>query len=60
MSLRCERALRGREQASWGVCYRNLAREGHEMVFAEAGDVDVLDDDHFIMILGKNCIVDDV
>lgn len=34
--------------------------ERYKMVFAEAGDVDVLDDHHFVMIFGEYSVVDDV
>lgn len=38
----------------------HLTRKRDEMVFAQAGDVDVSDDDHFVMVLGENGIVYDI
>jgi len=38
----------------------NLASEWDQMVFAEAGDVDVTNEDHFIMVLSKDSIIDHV
>jgi hypothetical protein len=38
----------------------NLASEWDQMVFAEARDVDVTNEDHFIMVLSKDSIIDHV
>ena len=38
----------------------DLTREGNEMVFAKAGYVDITNENHFIMILCKDSIVDNV
>jgi hypothetical protein len=38
----------------------NLASEWDQMMFAEAGDVDVTNEDHFIMVLSEDCIIDHV
>ena len=38
----------------------HLAREGHEMVLAQAVDVNVLDNDHPIVSLVKERVVDDI
>lgn len=38
----------------------HLASEWHEMMFAETRDVDFTNDDHLIMVLGENSIVNDI
>ena len=38
----------------------NLAGERDQMVFAEAGDVDVANQDHFVMVFRKDSIIDHV
>jgi hypothetical protein len=38
----------------------NLASEGHQMMFAEAGNVDVTNQDHFVMVLCKDGTIDHV
>ena len=38
----------------------NLASEWDQMMFAEAGDVDVTNENHFVMVLSKDSIIDHV
>jgi len=38
----------------------NLASEGDQVVFAEAGNVDFANQDHFVMVFRKDSIIDHV
>ena len=38
------------------VCHVSLAIEWQHMVFAHREEVDVLDDDHLVVFLGKECV----
>lgn len=38
----------------------NLASERHQMMFAEAGNIDITNQDHFVMVLCKDCVIDHV
>jgi hypothetical protein len=38
----------------------NLAGEWDQMVFAEAGDVNLANEDHFVMVLCEDSIIDHV
>lgn len=38
----------------------NLASEWHQMMFAKAGNIDVSNQDHFVMVLCKDSIIDHV
>ncbi len=45
------------------VCFErrtNLASEWDQMMFAKAGNVDVTNQDHFVMVLSKDSIIDHV
>ena len=44
----------------WLTERTNLASEWDQMVFAEAGDIDVANQDHFVMVLRKDSIIDHV
>ena len=39
------------------VCHVSLAIEWQHVVFAHREEVDVLDDDHLVVFLGKECVV---
>lgn len=52
---------KGREFLSRGFARRtNLASEWNQMMFAEAGDVDFSNQDHFVMVFRKDSIIDHV
>lgn len=38
----------------------HLARKRYEVVLAQAGDINVLDDDHLVVILVEDGVVDDI
>lgn len=38
----------------------DLSGEGHEVVLTEREDVNVTDNDHLIMVLGENCIINNI
>lgn len=38
----------------------NLACEGHEVMFAKGENIDVTNNDHFVVVLGKDCVIDHV
>ena len=45
------------------VCFErrtNLASEWHQMMFTKARNIDVTNQDHFVMVLLKDCIIDHV
>lgn len=42
------------------VANRDLAGEGDKVVLAEREDVDVTDDDHLLVVLGEDGVVDDI
>lgn len=49
----------GKDQEK-GNCRTYDASERNEMVFTKGRDLDIFDDNKFLMVLGENGIVDDV